>query len=34
VEADAAAIDPVELIAETSPAERAVADVQPIGGRR
>jgi len=31
VEADAAAIDPVELIPETSPAERAVADVQPIG---
>jgi tRNA (mo5U34)-methyltransferase len=31
VQADAVAIDPVELIPETSPAERAVADVQPIG---
>ena len=31
MKADAVAIDAVELIPETSPAERAVADVQPIG---
>ena len=31
MEADAVAIEPVEPIPETSPAERAVADVLPIG---
>ena len=31
MDTDAVAIDPVVLIAETSPAERAVAVVLPIG---